>query len=147
MSKFEEYQEKKKQNQNMYEFYRSRRDEALDSDRMPYLSFDGGNEFEEKIEKRLKNSTFMERTEYYFNDTELMKQKVMRYYQLSGDSSDPEENRAAEVEAHSRKYRNHYAYKRKGAAMNAAIQSESRLSEPAFALKMNIYSDYLLLYS
>ncbi len=123
MSKFEEYQQKKKQNQDMDAFYASRVQEQLDKEKVPYLNFQDRNDFEDTLDKRLQNTTFAERTEYYFQNTELMKQKVVRYYQLSGDSSDPEENRFAEVEAYARKYRDgHWAHKRKSAAMNAAIK-------------------------
>jgi hypothetical protein len=131
MPKFEDYQQKKKQNEDMNVFYASREAETLGTKKELYVNFPEKNDFEYTLDRRLQNTTFAERTEYYFENTELMKQKVVRYYRLSGDSSDPEDNRAAEVEAHSRQYTNHWARKRKSAAMNAAIKFDKavRLQE------------------
>ena len=76
-----------------------------------------GSYAEEKIRERVAHSTFEERTEYYFKDTEYMKAKVERYAELGREDNE-------KLDEYAKKHRNRNADKRKKKARAASRSFE-----------------------
>ncbi len=79
---------------------------------------------QDNLRMRLEQTTFQERTDYYFKDSEYLDAKAKRYRALAEDKGNA-------VGAHARKYGNHSAKKRKKAARKSAeyFEKARRLEE------------------
>lgn len=109
MAQFEEYLERKKKDQGMeYRWDQQQRE-------IKEQKFEVGMDSDELIDyyaDRLENTTFRERTSYYFENAGLMANKSLRYKSLSKGELNVEEFAA--------RHKNHSADKRKKSAGKAA---------------------------
>ncbi len=121
MGQFEEYVNLQRDKKKLDPFYQSMKNKDLDETMYFHANLEGRNEFETKMTHRLTETTFEERTRYYFDDVKLMQNKMLRYYELSGKSGNPEEDTSHKIDAFSGKYDNQKASKRKDAAWDAAV--------------------------
>ena len=108
MGQFEDYLEKKQQGE-LNEFSKAQVNKGIPEQEGIVMD---GREMIEHVQERIENTTFQERTEYYFENTGLMSDKIKRYTRI--------EYGAGGVEEFSRKHQNHSADKRKKSASQAA---------------------------
>ena len=123
MAQFEDYKERAKLKDNVF-LYRNQEEKGLDTTEtlLPYDQ----EQLTEKMKQRIANSTWEERTAYYFQDTKWMEAKIQRYY----DISEGNENDYAEEMA--QKYSNHSARKRKKSAREASDSFEDAKDQAAW---------------
>ncbi len=109
MAQFENYLERKKQNQEMQ--YRWDQEEK----ELPKQKYEVGMDSYDLIdyyENRMEQTAFAERTKYYFEDAGLLASKSKRYFNISEGG--------ANVEEFAAQHKNHSADKRKKSANKAA---------------------------
>ncbi len=109
MAQFENYLERKKQNQEMQ--YRWDQEEK----ELPKQKYEVGMDSYDLVdyyENRMEQTAFAERTKYYFEDAGLLASKSKRYFNISEGG--------ANVEEFAAQHKNHSADKRKKSANKAA---------------------------
>ncbi len=136
MGKFEEYQENKKQ--YMPETHMQATEEKKGLDVTDFFGGYDAEQLQEHINERMENSTFEERTAYYFQNTGMIEAKARRYRALSNEGEDGDiENLASKYtyrSADKRKKRAREASKAFGKAAAAARKLERSKNLTASAL-------------
>lgn len=114
MGKFEEYAKKENKYQR-YEFYDEEKEKGISSQNStdPLFVTDLTDQFQKRIQKE---TTFEERTRYYFEDYNLLDAKVERYRNMAADGQ--------ALEKYAQTHTNHKAKDRKGYAKDAAANFE-----------------------
>lgn len=117
MGKFEEYNLKTTE-RGRNAFLTGEKNKKLESNRGISGAFDlGFGEVKDILNERMQNTTYLERTKYYFEDAGVMEAKAERYRKLADDGTD--------ITEYARQYGNHSARKRKRSA-NAAADAFDR---------------------
>lgn len=117
MAQFEEYTERVK-NRQKETFYIDQRKAELpdyDEDRMS-MPYDA-DQLTEKMNRRMAETTWEERTAYYFTDTKVLQAKKDRYWRISQGTDNTRDGSAEEL---AEKYTNHSANKRRKRAREAS---------------------------
>ena len=112
MGKFEAYQEN--QRKHLSEMYPRTVEKEKGVKETPFVIGYDANQLLEHYDERMENSTFAERTAYYFQDAGMMTAKSVRYRALG------EGNRTGEIDSLAERYTNRSAYKRKKRAREAS---------------------------
>ena len=116
MAQFEEYLRKQQEvnKENPYQQYYEQVNKELEYKRHPYAMDYTVEDMGEMFEDRMKNTTYQQRTQYYFEDHNYLLAKAKRYVKMSEDKE--------ALEKYSATYDNKDAKDRKKAAEKAALK-------------------------
>ena len=126
MAQFEDYVKIEKKDQeeifrtnefNKGLYRREENDFGVMAEVQSYQAEYDAKQLEAKFQSRLQDSTYRDRTLYYFQDEGLYAAKARRYWKLSDEESTA--NKTAEIERYAEDYEHHTAYKRRKAAKAA----------------------------
>ena len=116
MSHLEEYKEARQQRfenpDSMQQYYNSVQQRNMPADDQPQVTYDADQLMEYFEDKFQNEEDFAERTRYYFKDLELGQKKVQQYQRIANNENNMTSN-------YTRRYGNHYAWKRKQNASSA----------------------------
>ena len=87
MAQFEEYLRKQQEvnKENPYQQYYEQVNKELEYKRHPYAMDYTAEDMGEMFEDRMKNTTYQQRTQYYFEDHNYLLAKAKRYVKMSED--------------------------------------------------------------
>ena len=116
MAQFEEYLRKQQEvnKEKPYQQYYEQVNKELEYKRHPYAMDYTAEDMGEMFEDRMKNTTYQQRTQYYFEDHKYLLAKAKRYVKMSEDKET--------LKKYSATYDNKDAKDRKNAAEKAALK-------------------------